>query len=135
MNNKKLGNAFEQELSNMLFQKGFWVHNFANKTNGQPADIIACKNRQSFLIDAKACTHDIYDTRRIEENQKNSMFLWEHCGNGTGFFALKLSDKSIYMIDHNTMLLARQHKKTLNREDIIEMGIPYEEWLNRRWEL
>lgn len=132
MNNKKLGNAFEQEFSRMLFDKGFWVHNFASKSTGQPADIIACKNKVSYLIDAKECTRDIYDTRRIEENQKNSMFLWEHCGNGTGFFALKLSDGSIYMIDHNTMLLARQHKKNLNREDIIQMGTLYEDWIHRR---
>lgn len=129
MNNKKLGNEFERALCELLFNKGFWVHNFANKTTGQPADIIACKNKIALLIDAKECTRDSYDTRRIEENQKNSMFLWEQCGNGVGYFALKLSDETIYMINHNAMLLARQHKRTLNKNDIVELGIPFTDWV------
>ena len=81
------------------------------------------------MIDAKECANDTYDTVRIEENQKNSMFLWEYTGNGLGYFALKLSDGQIYMIDHNTMLLARQHKRTLNRADIIDLGTPFDEWV------
>lgn len=129
MNNKKVGNGFEAELSKLLFLKGFWVHNFANKAAGQPADIIAVKNKKPFLIDAKVCTNDVFDTRRVEENQKNSMFLWEQCGNDRGYFFLKLSNDEIRVIDHNTILIARQHKQTLNREEIYNISISFEEWL------
>nr|DAJ07934.1 MAG TPA: Holliday junction resolvase - archaeal type [Caudoviricetes sp.] len=132
MNNKKVGNGFEAELAQLLYQKGFWVHNFANKAAGQPADIIAVKKGIPFLIDAKVCSKDTYDTRRIEENQKNSMFLWERCGNDCGYFFLKMSNGDIRIIDHNTMLFARQHKQTLNREEIYDMSIPFLDWLNRR---
>lgn len=39
MSNKKLGNAFEMELCNILSSHGFWVHNLAQNSAGQPADI------------------------------------------------------------------------------------------------
>ena len=128
MNNKKSGNKFEKDLCELLAKRGFWAYNCPNKTSGQPADIIASRNKHPCLIDAKECANDTYDTVRIEENQKNSMFLWEYTGNGVGYFALKLSDGQIYMIDHNSMLLARQHKRTLNRADIIDLGVPFDEW-------
>ena len=129
MTNKKLGNDFESELCKMLFDQGFWAHNFGNKTNGQPADIIAARNGKAYLIDAKVCSRDTFDTTRIEENQKNSMILWDKTNNGKGYFALKLTDDSIYFIDHLTILMARQDKVTLNRSDIVSIGIPYRIWL------
>lgn len=127
MSNKKLGSDFEKHLSRLLYEDGFWVHNFANKTNGQPADIIAVKNHCSFLIDAKVCTNDIFDTTRVEENQKNSMFLWGLCGNGNGYFALETSD-GIYFIDSTTILMYRQEKRTINLSEIKCYGTPYDEW-------
>lgn len=128
MNNKQAGNKFESELCGILAKIGFWAYNCATKTSGQPADIIAARNGKPYLIDAKECKRNTYDTNRIEENQKNAMFLWEMCGNGQGYFALKLADDSIYMIDHNTMLLARQDKRVLNRQDIIDLGTPFYDW-------
>ena len=44
VSNKKLGNDFEQEFCNILSSKGYWVHNFANRKNGHPADVIAVKD-------------------------------------------------------------------------------------------
>ena len=129
MNNKKLGNKFEKELCEMLAAKGFWAYNFPNKIAGQPADIIASRDGRPCLIDCKECTNDTFDTRRVEENQKNSMFLWDYTGNGMGYFALKLQDGRIYMIDHRMMEAARAGKRTLNRHDIIALGLPFEKWL------
>ena len=131
MNNKRLGNGFENEFAKILFRRGFWVHVMASKSAGQPADIIAAKNGHSFLIDAKVCSDDIFDTSRIEENQKNSMDLWDMCGNGVGYFALKMSDGTIYMLDHYTALLHRQHKTTLNRNDIESCCYKLNEWEKR----
>ena len=43
MSNKKIGNDFEKELCEVLAEYGFWVHNFTQNQDGQPADIIAVK--------------------------------------------------------------------------------------------
>ena len=37
--NRKLGNTFESEFCEMLYEKGFWVHNMAQNQAGQPADV------------------------------------------------------------------------------------------------
>lgn len=129
MNNKKLGNKFEKELCELLAEHGFWAYNCATKTSGQPADIIASRNRCPILIDAKECTNDVFDTTRIEENQKNAMTLWKDTGNGLGYFALKLSDGQIYMINHEKLFIARKCKRTLNKADIIDLGFPFEKWV------
>ena len=48
--NKKLGNLFEREFCEILAQHGFWVHNLTQNANGQPADIIAVRNGQAYLV-------------------------------------------------------------------------------------
>ena len=90
MNNKKLGNEFERALCELLFSKGFWVHNFANKTTGQPADIIACKNKIALLIDAKECANDTYDTVRIEELKKTRKIRCFSGNNAVTVWAISL---------------------------------------------
>ena len=129
MNNKKLGNTFERELCELLARNGFWAYNFPNKTAGQPADIIASRNGHPCLIDAKECTNDIFDTARVEENQKNSMMLWDYTGNGEGYFALRLSNGSVYMVHSDAMMLAQHQKRTLNSNDIAFYGTPFVEWV------
>lgn len=130
-NNKKIGNDFESELCRTLYNHGFWAYNTVNKTGGQPADIIAARNDVPYLIDAKVCTNDEFPTKRIEENQKNSMLLFDRCGNKRHDFALKLSDGSVYMCDGLTLLMIRQEKKTLKRTDIMQIGIPLDKWIAR----
>ena len=90
MNNKKLGDLFENELAQTLSRKGFWVYITKSKIGGQPADIIAARNHIPYLIDCKVCSDNSFDTARIEENQKNAMYLFDKCGNNNGFFALKM---------------------------------------------
>ena len=60
--NRKIGNTFETEFCELLFQRGFWCHNMAQNAAGQPADVIAVKNKTAYLIDC---------TRRIRE--RNSL--------------------------------------------------------------
>ena len=92
MSNKKLGNDYEQQLCKELADAGFWVHNFANRQNGQPADIIAVKNGVPYLIDAKVCSDGKFRLSRIEDNQHLAMKRWKNCGNGSGGFALLVDD-------------------------------------------
>ena len=96
MTNKKLGNDFETEFCEILSRHGFWAHNFAQKKEGQPADVIASINKQPALIDCKVCsTKRGFRLDRREENQLLSMELWHKTGNGFGWFALKFDDEII----------------------------------------
>lgn len=129
MINKKLGNDFEQELCEILADAGYWVHNFANRKNGQPADIIAVKNTKARLIDAKVCSRDLFDFRRVEDNQQLAMDMWISCGNIEPCFALKCSD-GIYVIKYCTIMdLKLKGKKWIWLEDIKKYGVGLSVWL------
>lgn len=130
MNNKKLGNGFEQELCDILYGYGFWVHNMAMNKSGQPADVIAVRNNRAYLIDAKVCSNDNFPFSRIEENQDLAMELWKDCGNGIGWFALKLHSQ-IYMISHYTMKAYRNIQSSLSAKEIFELGMPIEKWVKK----
>ena len=130
--NKKLGNDFEQELCQILADAGYWTHNFANRKNGQPADIIAVKNGKAYLIDAKECTREVFPLKRMEYNQELSMGLWIECGNIEPYFALKAWNE-VYMVDYTTVMdLIRKGKKQLNLEDMNKYGTRLDTWLGIR---
>ena len=130
MNNRKMGNSFEDELCNILSEHGFWVHNMAQKKSGQPADVIATKNKASYLIDAKVCSNNEFPFSRIEENQDLAMDMWKECGNGLGWFALKLGSQ-IYMINHYIMKAYRNKQSSLSAKEIFELGMPLERWVKK----
>ena len=131
MSNKKIGNRFESELCDILSEHGFWVHLLNQNKSGQPADIIAVRNKVSHLIDAKVCSNNTFPFSRIEENQDLAMELWKDCGNGLGWFALKIrdTDNQIYMISHYTMKAYRNRQASLSEKEIVELGIPIERWV------
>ena len=130
--NKKLGNDFEKELSEILYDAGYWVHLLNQNKNGQPADIIAVKNRMAFLIDAKVCTYEVFPFRRIEDNQQLAMDMWIECGNVEPYFALKCRNE-IYMVGYRTIKdLMKKGKKQLNLEDMNKYGTRISTWLRIR---
>ena len=129
MTNKKLGNDFEQELCEILAKNGFWTHNLAMNKAGQPADIIAVKNKIAYLIDAKVCSSRGFALSRVEDNQETAMTLWEECGNGQGWFALKVPTQDIYMIAHICIQAYAKHKSILTFSEIFELGRPLEKWV------
>lgn len=131
MSNKKLGNDFESELCEMLRHNGFWAYNTVNKASGQPADIIAAKNSISVLIDAKVCSNDEFKLDRIESNQETAAMLYDKCGNSHCYFALKMSDGTVYLCSTLVLLMLRQHKSVLRRTDIEELGILLDEWFSK----
>ena len=94
--NRAVGNGFETELCELLFGYGFWSHNLKQDSSGQPADVIAVKNKVAYLIDCKVCSTDKgFDLRRVEDNQELAMEMWEECGNGQGWFALKVNEDAL----------------------------------------
>ena len=130
--NKKIGNDFEKELSEILYDAGYWVHLLNQNKNGQPADIIAVKNRMAFLIDAKVCSYEVFPFKRIEENQHLSMDMWIECNNIEPYFALKCRNE-IYMVGYRTIKdLQKKGKKQLNLEDMNKYGTRLATWLRIR---
>ena len=125
--NKSLGNSFESEFCDRLFQKCYWVHNMAQNASGQPADVIAVKNGMAYLIDCKVCSNNKFPFSRVEENQDLSMTLWEKCGNGQGWFALLLEDE-VFMIPHAVITRYRERQAGLNEREI-RSGIPLDLWI------
>ena len=128
MSNKKLGNSFEDELCEKLAEEGFWAHNLAQNAAGQPADIIAVKQGEAFLIDCKVCSQGKFQYSRIEENQDLSMDLWRDCGNGKGLFALKF-DTGIYIVDRESIRNCSHHHPAMTAELADMYGCSLEEWL------
>lgn len=126
--NKKLGNTFETEFCEILGKHGYWVHNMAQNAAGQPADVIAVKNKLAYLIDCKVCSKNRFPLSRVEENQHFSMEFWSMCGNGEGWFALKAEDE-IYMIPHYSMVELSYRQSSLNLTEIKEYGVKLEGWL------
>lgn len=128
MNNRKLGNGFETELCELLFAHGFWVHNLAQNQAGQPADVMAVRNKRAYLIDCKVCSGKGFPLSRVEENQDSSMTLWNECGNGEGWFAIKIAEK-IFMIPHFTIRAFMNEKSVMSPQDIFECGKTIEKWI------
>lgn len=131
MTNKKLGNDFERQLADLLYESGFWVHRLNRNQDGQPADIIAVKNKKAYLIDGKVCsTSKGFQLSRLEENQILSMQLWESCGNGNGWFALKLGTR-IHMLPLFTMLGFQNSQSYISPAEIAECGADFERWVKK----
>lgn len=125
--NKSMGNNFESSFCEILSEYGFWVHNMAANSSGQPADVIAAKEGKSYLIDCKVCANGKFPFSRVEENQNLAMSLWEDCGNGVGWFAL-LVDDFIYMIPHSVIKEYRKTQAGFNRDEILSVGLPIAMW-------
>ena len=126
VSNKKIGNGFEAELCEKLFQNGYWVHNLAQNAAGQPADVVAVKNGVPYLIDCKVCSGKVFSVSRIEDNQRMAMTLWRECLNGEGWFAVKFGE-NIYMITLSR--LDSMVSKNLPEELFQRFALTFEEWL------
>ena len=97
--NSKLGKAFEKEFCDVLYDNGYWVHFVERKSSGaQPFDIIAAKNNEIFVFDAKTNSGNRFVLSRIEENQIESMSLYNDRGNKKSFIVIKKDDTDIYVI-------------------------------------
>lgn len=132
MSNKSTGTAFEKEMAELLSIEKFWVHLFVPSAYGQPADLIAVKNNNPYLIDCKDCKNDTFPLSRVEPNQESAMDYWKTLQNGQGWFALKLSNNTIWMMGMDTILAAKNYKHTLNKYDITSTGYPFKRWVGER---
>ena len=129
--NKKVGNSFERSLCLSLSGYGFWVHNLAQNSQGQPFDIIAARNGKSYPIDCKDCAKYIFKMERIEENQSSAMFLWGETGNGEGWSALRMTNGAVYFLPFSTVERLSLLKAVLSTSEIRQFGVPLREWVEQ----
>ena len=114
MNNKKLGNDFEQELCEMFADRGFWAHFMSpNNSGAQPCDIIIAKSGTAFLVDAKTCKDKYFNISRLEDNQISAFEKWIDCGNTQPYVAVK-HNEFIYLITYEIL----KKIKRINLEEL-----------------
>lgn len=123
--NRLIGNQLEREVAAKLSAHGYWVHLLTQSTVGQPADMIAVKNRRAYLIDAKQCRGHTFEARRIEDNQYMAMHSFQERGNGVGWFAIHFSSGPIYMVPLSTFT-DRAH---VSAQWCAEHAITIDEWV------
>lgn len=128
MSNKKLGNSFEAEFCEALAEHGFWVHNLAQNAAGQPADVIAVKDGEAYLIDCKVCSQGKFQFSRIEDNQELAMELWQDCGNSEGLFALQFDD-DVYIVSLTELRKCRDRCSAMTKELAAYHGSPLMKWM------
>ena len=66
--NRKVGTSFERKLCLILSEHGFWCHNLAQNSQGQPFDVIAARNGKTYPIDCKVCSNNLFKLERVETN-------------------------------------------------------------------
>lgn len=129
--NRKVGTGFEKDLCLSLSSCGFWAHNLAQNSQGQPFDVIAARNGVSYPIDCKDCSKNIFKMERIEENQFSAMTLWKETGNGEGWFAIRLITGEVRFISFSTLLELSVLRTVLSANDIRRYGITLGEWVSQ----
>lgn len=129
--NRTTGGKFEQELSHILAEHGFWVHVMQQNKAGQPADLIAVKGKFHTLIDCKVCYTGAFTFDRIEDNQRNAMKrFFNRCGE-LCYFALKLPDNSVRMISLSRIdTISGRGKKRLSEADMTKETWNLNDWLD-----
>lgn len=128
--NRTTGGRFEQELSQVLAEHGFWVHVMQQNKAGQPADIIAVKGKFHTLIDCKVCDGGFFSFDRIEDNQRSAMKLFFRRGGELSYFALKLPDGSVRMVSlERCETLKGRGKKRISEADMTKETWNIDDWL------
>lgn len=130
--NRTTGGRFEQDLSHLLHEHGFWVHVLQQNKAGQPADIIALRGSFHTLIDCKVISDNKgFPFERVEENQKYAMRMFQRRTGELCWFALRLPDGSMWMVPLEKIeTLKGRGKRRLTDHDIRTETWPIERWLN-----
>lgn len=130
MSNKSNGTEFEKEFAQLLFKNSFWVHLMQDNRNGQPFDVIAAKDGETYVFDCKDCTLGMFSLSRIEENQECAMRLWQECGNHEGLFALKLPSGIRILPYTVAMDLTETGIRRLSGSMLRECTVTFKEWID-----
>ena len=128
--NKRVGTHFENELANILSEYGYWVHVLVQGPAGQPADIIACNDKHTVLIDCKHCIGNSFKLNRIESNQWFAMDIFEKLTKQSAWIAVKfINPDDIFMIPISVLSL----KKNLGFKEISRNLMPTVAFTLKDW--
>lgn len=106
---KKIGNKAEKDFAKLMFNRGWWVHIFADKVTGQPFDIVMAKNNTAWFLDVKHVKDKDYLLHsRIEENQKNAFTMLMNRGSSNCGFAVKFSEFGWYFLRYRDINFNRK---------------------------
>lgn len=130
--NRSNGGRFEQDMAEMLYDRGFWCHVIQQNKSGQPADLIAVKGKFHTLIDCKVVSDENgFTFDRIEENQKFSMRMFHKRCMDMCYFAIRLPDGSVWMLSFDRIeMLKLKHMKGLREKVLRKEAWPIEKWLD-----
>ncbi len=104
MNNKQLGNKFENDLAEELGKKGFVIRCYPAPNGSQPFDLLAVINCQAFGIECKTSSNGRFDLSRVEDNQYYSIQKAYKSGLWV-FFAFKVEgDDKVYGVEGKKIL-------------------------------
>ena len=120
MSNKSSGNDFEHDFAQLLADKGYWVHRIRDNQNGQPFDIIACKDNIPYVFDCKVCMGELFALSRIEDNQRYAMARFLQTGNMHCYFALRFGKEilTVHFLD-----LERQRASNIRVDELRRLNI------------
>ena len=128
--NRSTGSRFEQELSHLLAEHGFWVHVMQQNKAGQPADLIAVKGKFHTLIDCKVISdNNGFPFERVEENQKFAMRMFQRKCGELCYFAMKTPDNEIHLVSLERI----ETLKSRGRKRLTEKDIQYQTWSLEKW--
>lgn len=115
----ELGKRSEETISDFLHKRHFWVYVFPKKAEGQPFDIIACKDNEIWMLDVKHLDSSkvSFPIYRIEPNQISSMSYARNFANikNLGFILDWEKDKSaFFFLSFDKVLeLRKQNEKSI----------------------
>lgn len=128
--NRSTGGRFEQELSHILADHGFWVHVMQQNKAGQPADIIAVKGKFHTLIDCKVCENGAFSFDRIEDNQRSAMKMFFRKAGELCYFALRTPEDGIRMVSlERCETLKNRGAKQISHRELCTQTWSIDAWL------
>ena len=135
MSNRSNGVGFERDLSGLLMERGFWVHQMTQNAGGQPADLIAVRGRYHALIDCKVVSAGrTFRFSRVEPNQYTAMAVFESRGHEPGWFAIRWPGGEITMLSSDILMdLERVGNASIHYDDRFSYGMSLDDWTERAY--
>ena len=131
MSNASMGSRFERDICNDLYRRGWYVINIPRNGMGQqPVDLIAVKQDEVLFADCKVCSGTGFVFERIEENQRQSMRLFDTRTSHLPFFIIRLPEGDVYVIYYCVFeQMEAQGFRRMRNSEIRRYGIPWETFM------
>lgn len=121
-----VGKKSEKDLANFLQTMGYWAYNCPKTVNGQPCDIIACKDNKVWLLDSKHLEKNkaSFSIERIEPNQWTAMDYARELANvqNLGFAIYWERTGDFYFLSYDDALKAHSgNEKSIKIESLLTL--------------